>query len=567
MTTTPTIDYTNKDFQSLREAMLNLARYRLPEWTDRSPSDLGVLLVDLFAYMGDVILYYQDRIANESFLATAVERRSVLNALRLIGYELAPPIPAHAELTLFFNLPPNGTSPKVTIDEGKAVFYSNLAGAAPQRFEYLGPSLEIDLSTDQTTEAGTKRTYAGLPVVQCGQKSTVEIGSSAGEPNQAFRIPAAPVILDTLVVEVNEGTGWVTWDRRDSLFYDSGADGRVNLSNAEGREYYVQYDESDVCWVIFGDGTYGRRPPNGTNNIRATFRVGGGKAGNVPANTITNCNETKSNIGLLDSVTNLNAAAGGADHEDIVHAKRFGPLTFRSGQRAVTLSDYVALTHQAGGVAKVRGGAPNWNTIKLYVAPEGDTCRPVPEVLRRQLMSYFEDRRMAGTLVEIHNAVPAHIDITIELVCDRRYHAEAVRQGAEAAVKDLLAFKNVDFGQTVYLSDIYGRVEAVPGVIATTVTLLRRSGSPAAAIKEEDIASLAAQLVTESGKPSPLPLRTGAGGALDLATLIRRALQVDVDSEGRILINEFEIPTLGTLIVKAPRPGGNKGDASADLRL
>src|SRR5262249_50738297 len=111
MASTPTIDYTKKDFQSLRQAMLDLARYRLPERTDRSPGDLGMVLVDLFAYMGDVILYYQDRIANESFLSTAVERRSVLNALRLIGYELAPPIPARAELTLFFNPPPNGSSP------------------------------------------------------------------------------------------------------------------------------------------------------------------------------------------------------------------------------------------------------------------------------------------------------------------------------------------------------------------------------------------------------------------------------------------------------------------------
>ena len=50
-----------------------------------------MLLVDLFAYVGDVIAYYQDRIASESFLDTAVERRSVLNLLRLIGYELAPP--------------------------------------------------------------------------------------------------------------------------------------------------------------------------------------------------------------------------------------------------------------------------------------------------------------------------------------------------------------------------------------------------------------------------------------------------------------------------------------------
>src|SRR5271170_2531854 len=120
MTTTPAIDYTNKDFQSLRQAMLALAQYRLPEWTDQSPTDLGMLLVDLFAYMGDVILYYQDRIANESFLPTAVERRSVLNALRLIGYELAPPTPATTELTLFFNPPPSGSSSSVTIPQGLA---------------------------------------------------------------------------------------------------------------------------------------------------------------------------------------------------------------------------------------------------------------------------------------------------------------------------------------------------------------------------------------------------------------------------------------------------------------
>jgi hypothetical protein len=79
MSTKPAIDYTNKDYASLRRAMLELARYRLPEWTDQSPSDLGVLLVDLFAYMGDIVLYYQDPIASESFLSTATERRSVLN--------------------------------------------------------------------------------------------------------------------------------------------------------------------------------------------------------------------------------------------------------------------------------------------------------------------------------------------------------------------------------------------------------------------------------------------------------------------------------------------------------
>ena len=101
----PAIDYTDKDYDALRQALLGLATYRLPEWTDRSAADLGMLLVDLFAYMGDIVSYYQDRIASESFLDTAVERRSIINLLRLIGYELAPPVASSAELTLVFNPP------------------------------------------------------------------------------------------------------------------------------------------------------------------------------------------------------------------------------------------------------------------------------------------------------------------------------------------------------------------------------------------------------------------------------------------------------------------------------
>src|SRR4051794_40368129 len=103
--TAPAVDYTNKDFGSLRQAMLDLAAWRLPEWTDRSPGDLGMVMVDLFAYVGDVVCYYQDRIASEAFLPTAAERRSVQHLLRLIGYELAAPLPATTELDLTFEKP------------------------------------------------------------------------------------------------------------------------------------------------------------------------------------------------------------------------------------------------------------------------------------------------------------------------------------------------------------------------------------------------------------------------------------------------------------------------------
>ena len=60
------IDYTNKDYGALRNAMLELAKEKLPAWTDHSANDLGVILLELFAYMGDSLFYYLDRLANES---------------------------------------------------------------------------------------------------------------------------------------------------------------------------------------------------------------------------------------------------------------------------------------------------------------------------------------------------------------------------------------------------------------------------------------------------------------------------------------------------------------------
>jgi hypothetical protein len=90
----PAIDYTARDYDSILAAM----RAVIPEelgWTDHtSEADFGNVLLELFASMGDVLSYYQDRVADESFLTTARTRRSVISHLRLIGYELATASPA-----------------------------------------------------------------------------------------------------------------------------------------------------------------------------------------------------------------------------------------------------------------------------------------------------------------------------------------------------------------------------------------------------------------------------------------------------------------------------------------
>lgn len=82
----PPIDYTSRDYASLVNDLLTLIPSYLPEWTDRSPGDFGIVLIELFAYVGDILNFYTDRIANESFIATAQQRQSLLNLANLLDY-------------------------------------------------------------------------------------------------------------------------------------------------------------------------------------------------------------------------------------------------------------------------------------------------------------------------------------------------------------------------------------------------------------------------------------------------------------------------------------------------
>ena len=68
----PVVDYMARDYESLLQAMYALVPSKLPEWKDfANEADFGNVLLELFAQMGDILSYYQDRVANESFLGTA----------------------------------------------------------------------------------------------------------------------------------------------------------------------------------------------------------------------------------------------------------------------------------------------------------------------------------------------------------------------------------------------------------------------------------------------------------------------------------------------------------------
>jgi hypothetical protein len=106
------IDYLSKDYAGFRQALLDFIPARLPAWTERSEADLGMTLVELFAATADNLSYVQDRVANEAFLGTATQRRSVAGHLALIGYQMDEGASAQTWLQFQVNAPQIVGGPK-----------------------------------------------------------------------------------------------------------------------------------------------------------------------------------------------------------------------------------------------------------------------------------------------------------------------------------------------------------------------------------------------------------------------------------------------------------------------
>lgn len=457
------IDYTNLGYESMREAMLSLARESLPEWTDFSENDLGVLLVELFAYASDVTLYYQTRIASNLFPATSDEPQALVQLLRLIGYELRPPAAATANLTLSFAA---NTPTPITILEGTKFFVTIPTG------EQLTFETEREWKIqDSQLEAPDARGFrylrnALIPVVEGHTVTEDPVAISDGRENQMYTLREKPVIKGSIEVTVEELPHIETrWQEVDTLANSSPAD----------RHFIVQRNAEGAATILFGDGINGIVPPPGTFStpvrIKATYRVGGGAKGNVPA--ATRFNATAPIIGAY----NPEAAAGGADSEDTDRARAFAPRLFRTQERAVTVQDYIDLAMQVPGVGKARAVALNWNQVVLYIAPSGQVAEP-SELLKRDLLAFFENRRMLTTGLKIFGPQAADIYLGAIVRAKPYYLKSDVRAAVEKAVADYLDFNAVEFGQPIYLSKVYDVIQSLDYVASLTVFKFSRKAEP-----------------------------------------------------------------------------------------
>jgi hypothetical protein len=100
------IDYTSRDFASIRRDLENFARRYYPNtYRDFNQASFGSLMLDTVSYVGDILSFYLDYQANESFLDTAIEYNNVVRLVRQMGLKLNPTPSSYGILTLYVKIP------------------------------------------------------------------------------------------------------------------------------------------------------------------------------------------------------------------------------------------------------------------------------------------------------------------------------------------------------------------------------------------------------------------------------------------------------------------------------
>ena len=480
-----TFDYTSRDYNSIQTDLLARANRVLPEWTSRDSSDFGVLMVDLWAYMGDILHYYIDRAAKESFLGTATQRESVIAIANLLDYLPTGRRSATSSITInAANTTATDTTP-IYIPKNTRFVASPLVDTAsnviftsntPIAFVGTSTGASVNLvSNGVTYNTYPKSTIVTVPLTE-GELFT-ETDTSTGLLNQRITLRQTGSVTSSISVTVNEGAAGA------DVSY--GYVDRLIAGNSSDKIFAVDIAADNYSVVTFGNNINGIIPAV-NSTITITYRKSRGSAGNVVVGAIKAIESTlvpsKPALDGLVIIPNTSQAVGGVDIESMASLKANIPASFRSQDRAVSLQDYKDLILRVPGIVRSTAYLSG-STVNILAASQPSNYGSTDTlVLTTDEVTKITDYLSPRQITFVTSSVGASVSLTpINLVgsiqIKDNYIQESVYANVVVAIKNLFSFDNADFGNKVSLGELYRTMLAVDGVDYAVITRFTTTGS------------------------------------------------------------------------------------------
>lgn len=401
--------------------------------TDYSEGNILIIILSLFAAIAEVLHYYVDNMARETFLSTARRYDSVVKHGALVDYHARAAIAATVDVILSRSITGNSVGAKLTIPQG--TLFTDQSGNS-----WLS-ARDVTWYSNVTT--------CKVPIIQHEKYTTSALNNMV--------IPTGDR------VQLNLGTlpnG--KYYEHGSMSLRIGGESWVLVetfakSKPTDKHFMVSVDESLNPYIMFGDGTFGKKPAAGAKITNVVFYLTNGSQGNVKSNTITSVPSVISSSITDATVSNAYDAGGGSNYENFTMLKEHIPLSVKTLGVAITKEDFESLAMLVDGVNKAKADYECGRKLTVYISPDGGAVAS-SELISR-VYNLLSQRAPMTTWLKVKSAGKVQIILEMDVTGKKSYKTAEIQTQILTALYNAYSPEQAEIGGSVRVSDIYALID------------------------------------------------------------------------------------------------------------
>lgn len=401
--------------------------------TDYSEGNILIIILSLFAAIAEVLHYYVDNMARETFLSTARRYDSVVKHGALVDYHARAAIAATVDVILSRSITGNSIGAKLTIPQG--TLFTDSSGNS-----WLSARDVIWYSNVTTCKVPIiqheRYTASALNnmVIPTGDRVILNLGTL---PNGKYYEQGSMSLQ----------IGGETWVLVDTFAKSKPTD----------KHFMVSVDEALNPYIMFGDGTFGKKPAAGAKITNVVFYLTNGTQGNVKSNTITSVPSVISSSITDATVSNAYDAGGGSNYENFTMLKEHIPLSVKTLGVAITKEDFESLAMLVDGVNKAKADYECGRKLTVYISPDGGAVAS-SELINR-VYNLLSQRAPMTTWLKVKSAGKVQIILEMDVTGKKSYKTAEIQTQVLTALYNAYSPEQAQIGGSVRLSDIYALID------------------------------------------------------------------------------------------------------------
>ena len=401
--------------------------------TDYSEGNILIIILSLFAAIAEVLHYYVDNMARETFLSTARRYDSVVKHGALVDYHARAAIAATVDVILSRSITGNSIGAKLTIPQG-TLFTDSSGNSWLSARDVIWHSNVTTCKVPIIQHERYTASALNNMVIPTGDRVILNLGTL---PNGKYYEQGSMSLQ----------IGGETWVLVDTFAKSKPTD----------KHFMVSVDEALNPYIMFGDGTFGKKPAAGAKITNVVFYLTNGTQGNVKSNTITSVPSVISSSITDATVSNAYDAGGGSNYENFTMLKEHIPLSVKTLGVAITKEDFESLAMLVDGVNKAKADYECGRKLTIYISPDGGAVAS-SELINR-VYNLLSQRAPMTTWLKVKSAGKVQIILEMDVTGKKSYKTAEIQTQILTALYNAHSPEQAQIGGSVRVSDIYALID------------------------------------------------------------------------------------------------------------